>query len=645
MTFAGAWFGRKWVAAKGRDEALASSIGAVGGRGLDSTAETRLVLALAVCHSALVNEEGRAFGGSAEELAFLEFCAAHGVEFLGEEAGEKLLRVNGETLRVPELLRFDFCSERRRMGVVVKVGEEVALFTKGGDDAIFNFIPGDTRARAELEASARQGLRTMLVAEKRVSAEEWEAALMAAEESRRVGASLDLVQKDLERGSTLLAAVALEDELQTGVLAALSTLRAAGVKVWMVTGDKAETAVSVARAAGVFEPQGVVATLGGAADCGESSLLMADTALKAGAESLVVGGSFFAELQRRKIAEPNLYIAFADVLLRSQRIVFSRFSPRQKQEVVRLLSELRSDMVTLAIGDGANDVNMISAAKVGIGILGSEGAAAARASDYAISEFRQLVPLMLVHGRENYRRNSEAIIYTFFKNFMVVLPQYWWGFSNVFSGQPLYDPFLYQLYNVIFAFFPVICYGVLDSTHSAETFLSQPKLYASGPRRIFFSKLRFATTLFVATVLSLFLTLTALALFDWEPKPDGFSFGLFNFGNMVFFGVILLVNSRVLVMSNSFSPFLILICFLSTASFILSWKVESTQIGSQLYNTFSEIIHTQEFITYLLLLFGIIVSDMTFSKMYYLAVEAPFDVPAKWAPELDPLRTRLTLDD
>ena len=98
---------------------------------------------------------------------------------------------------------------------------------------------------------------------------------------------------------------------------------------------------------------------------------------------------------------------------------------------------------TLAIGDGANDVNMITAAHVGIGISGLEGQQAKRASDYAISKFCYLKPLLFYHGRESYRRNSLLCLYMFYKNILYVLPQYWYGFVSAFSGQTLYESVLY----------------------------------------------------------------------------------------------------------------------------------------------------------------------------------------------------------
>ena len=124
-------------------------------------------------------------------------------------------------------------------------------------------------------------------------------------------------------------------------------------------------------------------------------------------------------------------------------VLACRVSPKQKAEIVNLIRNVHTNAKTLAIGDGANDVNMITAAHVGIGISGLEGQQAARSSDYAIGQFRFLIPLLFNHGREAYRRNSYLVIYMFFKNVMFVTAQFWFGIRNAFSGQTLYEPYIY----------------------------------------------------------------------------------------------------------------------------------------------------------------------------------------------------------
>jgi phospholipid-transporting ATPase len=122
----------------------------------------------------------------------------------------------------------------------------------------------------------------------------------------------------------------------------------------------------------------------------------------------------------------------------------------------------KKGITTLAIGDGANDVNMITSAHVGIGISGLEGQQAARASDYSIGQFRFLKTLLFFHGREAYRRNSYLISYMFYKNTLFVFPIFWFGFYSVFSGVPIYENYLYQLFNLQFTACPIIWFAIFD---------------------------------------------------------------------------------------------------------------------------------------------------------------------------------------
>lgn len=124
-------------------------------------------------------------------------------------------------------------------------------------------------------------------------------------------------------------------------------------------------------------------------------------------------------------------------------VICCRVSPKQKAEIVNLMKVKKQNLTTLAIGDGANDVNMIVAAHIGVGITGLEGQQAARASDYAIGQFRFLKNLMFVHGREAYRRNSYLIAYMFYKNVLFVFPVFWFGFFSIFSGTSIYENLLY----------------------------------------------------------------------------------------------------------------------------------------------------------------------------------------------------------
>ena len=130
--------------------------------------------------------------------------------------------------------------------------------------------------------------------------------------------------------------------------------------------------------------------------------------------------------------------SFLDLAVMCKAVICCRVSPLQKALVVKLVKRhLKS--ILLAIGDGANDVSMIQAAHVGVGISGMEGLQAARSADIAIAQFRYLRKLLLVHGAWSYHRVSKVILYSFYKNMVFALSQFWLSWYNGFSGQTMYD--------------------------------------------------------------------------------------------------------------------------------------------------------------------------------------------------------------
>jgi phospholipid-transporting ATPase len=123
---------------------------------------------------------------------------------------------------------------------------------------------------------------------------------------------------------------------------------------------------------------------------------------------------------------------------------------------------------------------MIMKADIGVGITGLEGMQAARASDFAIGQFRFLKPLMCVHGRECYRRNSDLVCYTFYKNFLFVFVQIWFGFNSAFSGQTFFDQTLYQAYNIVFTGAPIIWYATFDFEKDKKDLMNDASYYKIG---------------------------------------------------------------------------------------------------------------------------------------------------------------------
>ena len=230
-------------------------------------------------------------------------------------------------------------------------------------------------------------------------------------------------------------------------------MRQAGIKVWMLTGDKRETAINIGYSCGLIDE-----------DMGK--LVFKDNAKTTLEERkkyqrdvcLIITGD---QLTDNKNVDPKELL---ELVLSCKSIIACRVSPKQKQEMVALLRSNR--YTTCAIGDGANDVNMINMAHVGIGIKGVEGAQAAQCSDYAITEFQMVRELLLYHGRESYRKNSRLILFNFYKNMILVLPQFWFGMTNGFSSASMFDPWIYQLYNVVYTSLPIIIFAIFDEEYT-----------------------------------------------------------------------------------------------------------------------------------------------------------------------------------
>ena len=217
------------------------------------------------------------------------------------------------------------------------------------------------------------------------------------------------VYDSVETGLVLLGATAIEDRLQEGVPETLSSLTRAGISVWVLTGDKKETAVNVSLASGHLQPDMTLLDISGVSS---SSLIRAK--LRSHGQQLdqfltercglIVDGESLAVIL--KISE--LRAQFCSVSSSCSAVVCCRLSPLQKSEVVRMMKTSPGGPITAAIGDGGNDVSMIQEAHIGFGIMGREGRAAVRASDVGFSKFRHLARVVLVHGHWYYYRYGES---------------------------------------------------------------------------------------------------------------------------------------------------------------------------------------------------------------------------------------------
>uniref|UniRef100_A0A671VCN6 Phospholipid-transporting ATPase n=1 Tax=Sparus aurata TaxID=8175 RepID=A0A671VCN6_SPAAU len=389
-----------------------------------------------------------------------------------------------------------FDSTRKRMSVVVRhpLTDQITVYTKGADSVIMDLIrPPDTGKRQKkivnrtqnyLNLYAADGLRTLCIAKKILSKEQYACWLQRhLEAETAIQGREELLFESalrLETNLHLLGATGIEDRLQDGVPETIASLRKAGLQIWVLTGDKQETAVNIAYACKLLDPEEEILTLNADSQIYSSSSPSSHSSSHTAAPftvhrlGLVIDGRTLAYALDKSLEDKFLAVA------RSCRSVLCcRSTPLQKSMVVKLVRN-KLKVMTLAIGDGANDVSMIQVADVGVGISGQEGMQAVMASDFALPRFRYLQKLLLVHGHWCYSRLANMILYFFYKNAMFVALIFWYQFYCGFSGSAMIDQWYLIFFNLMFSAFPQLITGTLDKDVSAETLQQLPQLYVNG---------------------------------------------------------------------------------------------------------------------------------------------------------------------
>nr|XP_057919773.1 phospholipid-transporting ATPase VB isoform X1 [Doryrhamphus excisus] len=443
---------------------------------------------------------------SPDEAALVYAAKAYGFTLLSRTPDSVTVRMpSGQNLVFEVLDTLAFDSNRKRMSVLVRhpITKELVLYTKGADYAIMELLgapyaehlKGSQKnivkdTQYHVDGYGKEGLRTLCFTKKVLSAkhyEDWYASrqrAMAAIDGREQLITDTAVQ--LETNLTLLGATGIEDRLQESVPDTILALREAGIKVWVLTGDKPETAVNIGYACRLLEDEDLVINMScknklicaSILDCTleevkryENDPRNVDTTPDI---SLVIDGRTLA-----MALSPDLQDRFVELAKCCRSVLCCRVTPLQKSGVVKIVRE-KLRVMTLAIGDGANDVNMIQAADIGIGISGQEGMQAVMSSDFAISRFKHLKKLLLVHGHWCYTRLANMIIYFFYKNLANVSLLFWYQFYCGFTAATMLDYWLLIFFNLFFTSAPPIMFGIMDKDVSAEVLLGVPELYRTG---------------------------------------------------------------------------------------------------------------------------------------------------------------------
>lgn len=364
---------------------------------------------------------------------------------------------------------------------------------------------------------------------------------------------------------TLVGVTGIEDKVQTGVPETIASLLSAGIKVWVLTGDKQETAVNIGYSCKLLKPSMEVLTVtGGTVKKRLKSILKSHRKRTNNELGLVIDGESLTHICADVVSMKH----FSMVACLCLTVICCRMSPLQKASVVRFVrNHFSFNPVTLAIGDGANDVSMIQEAHVGVGISGKEGLQAVNSSDYAIARFQFLSSLLFVHGRWNYQRISIVILYSFYKNFLLVLPMFFYSFANQYSGTALYDSWLLMSYNVVLTAVPIVILGTLDKDLARERVLSSPTLYLSGILSRKFNVYVFLRWTVVAVVHSAVIycmvVVPAGQAIDARGNPEN----LILLGTVTFYSIVQTASYVILLEMKDWSPLFILILLLSNCCF------------------------------------------------------------------------------
>ncbi|KAI0286510.1 phospholipid-translocating P-type ATPase [Russula brevipes] len=466
----------------------------------DMSARVRdVVLSLALCHNVtpVTNDDG--------SVAIVKWTESVGVTLTFRDRTRMELRTpSGSTLAYDVLEIFPFTSESKRMGIVVRdtASGELTFLQKGADVVMARIVQRNDWLEEESANMAREGLRTLVVARRKLSEAAYgdfkarhHAASVRVEGRNEAMAAV--VADTLERDLELLGLTGVEDKLQDDVRGTLELLRNAGIKIGCSPGTRLRRPrvrpfpPFSSRFKTAEEAQQELDFLQNKLDC----CLVID------GESLQLCLNLFKN-------------EFIEISTKLSAVVACRCSPTQKADVARLIRSFTKKRVC-CIGDGGNDVSMIQAADVGVGIVGKEGKQASLAADFSVTQFSYLTKLLLWHGRNSYRRSAKLAQFVIHRGLIISVMQA--VFSSIFYFAPiaLYQGWLMVGYATIYTMAPVFSL-VLDRDLNEGLALSYPELYKELTKGRALSYKTFFIWLMISVYQGAAIMIIALVLFENE---------------------------------------------------------------------------------------------------------------------------------
>ncbi|XP_014390505.1 PREDICTED: phospholipid-transporting ATPase IK [Myotis brandtii] len=478
---------------------------------------------LAICHTVMVEEKDNQLlyqAASPDEEALVTAARNYGYVFLARTQDSITVMELGEQRVYQVLALMDFNSIRKRMSVLVRNPEgSIYLYTKGADTVLFERLHKKDMYRKKqivkaateeaLTSFAKETLRTLCLAYKKVEEDQYKEWNQRHQEAKILlenrAQALHQVYEEIEQDLQLLGITAIEDRLQDGVPETIQCLKKGNIKIWVLTGDKQETAVNIGYACQllsedmhILDEEQIIAILEAYQET-KNNLPQVEMA------AMIVSGEFLPspppslanqDQLMKSVAAPELQNkdsntpqspevwrerTFVELACRCKAVICCRVTPKQKALIVALVKKYKK-AVTLAIGDGANDVNMIKTADIGVGLAGQEGMQAVQNSDYMLAQFRFLRRLLLVHGRWSYMRVCKFLRYFIYKTLAIMMVQIWFAFYSGFTSQPLYEGWFLALFNLLYTTLPVLYIGLFEQDVSDEQSLELPELYIAGQK-------------------------------------------------------------------------------------------------------------------------------------------------------------------
>uniref|UniRef100_A0A668ACU1 Phospholipid-transporting ATPase n=1 Tax=Myripristis murdjan TaxID=586833 RepID=A0A668ACU1_9TELE len=443
---------------------------------------------LSLCHTVMVEQkEGEGAGpddlvyqaASPDEGALVTAARNFGYVFLSRTQDTITIREMDQETTYEMLALLDFNSDRKRMSIILRAPDgRIRLYCKGADTVIYERLSPNSRHKQSTQDAldvsrfANETLRTLCLCYRDVSRDEYDAWARKHKDASVTmtdrEAALDRVYEQIENNLMLLGATAIEDKLQDGVPETIAKLAKADIKIWVLTGDKKETAENIGFSCELLTDDMQI-------HYGEDiKCFFCQQQLRAARRH--VFSAFNSWLNLDVLFFP-VQIDFVDMACECEAVICCRVTPKQKANVVSLVKKYKK-AVTLSIGDGANDVNMIKTADIGVGISGQEGMQAVMSSDYAFAQFRYLQRLLLVHGRWSYIRMCKFLRYFFYKNFAFTLVHFWYSFFSGYSSQISLDTSYWTFVNCFAVLGSIAIYfGIMFDIHSAGIHVIFPSIF------------------------------------------------------------------------------------------------------------------------------------------------------------------------